>query len=156
MRSEACTGRALNSDATCAVEIEFRPKSPGYHSALLIARATTGQYTAAVLGGYGYYAPTFDTAEEQVTAGDTFGVGGNGFPPGTTVRIGFDDASAALGEITVRPDGTFLTLLSMPRQVRGGERRLVATGEDGAVATVEVVVRTAAPPVTPGTPGFGT
>jgi len=153
---EACTGRALNAQATCAVEVEFRPTTPGYHSALLMVWATTGQYTAAVLGGYGYYAPGFDTAEEQITAGRSFGVGGDGFPPGTTVQIGFDDGSDPIGEVPVRMDGTFLALLDMPGQVRGGVRRLVATGVNGAVASVEVVVRSAAPTVVPGTPGSGT
>lgn len=154
--AEACTGRALNPDATCAVEVAFRPGTPGYHSALLVVRAGTGQYTAAVLGGYGYYAPGFDTDVEQVPAGTTFGVGGNGFLPGTSVQIGFDDGSPPLGEVTVREDGTFLHRLDMPARARGGVRRLVATGADGAVAVAEVIVRAAAAPVPAGSPGSGT
>src|SRR5690606_15862766 len=33
--TESCTGRALNPDATCAIEIEFVPQRPGYRSALV-------------------------------------------------------------------------------------------------------------------------
>src|SRR5690606_3766858 len=62
---EACTGRALNPAATCAVELEFRPTGAGNSSALLVAPAgpganpaTNGAYTAAVLGGYARYAPS--------------------------------------------------------------------------------------------------
>lgn len=154
--SQACTGRALNARAACAVEVEFRPVAPGYRSALLRVATSIGQYTTAVLGGYAYYAPTFATAESEITAGHQFGVGGNGFPPESVVRIGFDDGGAPLAEVTTRVDGTFLALLDMPGQVRGGRRRLVATGPDGAVAVTEVLVRSAAPAVPPGVPGYGT
>ncbi|HWL45321.1 MAG TPA: choice-of-anchor D domain-containing protein [Ilumatobacter sp.] len=153
--SEACTGRALNPGATCAVEVEFVPHAPGYRSALLAVGATTGQYTAAVLGGYARYAPVFEVAAPEVVAGTRLGVGGNGFPAGTQVRIGFADGSAALGQVTVRDDGGFIALLDVPSLVRSGQRRLVATGTDGAVAGADVLVRSAAPTVLPRTPGAG-
>lgn len=153
--TEVCTGRALNPNATCAIEIEFHPHSPGYRSALLAVTATTGQYTAAVLGGYARYLPTFETSVPDVVAGGRFGVGGRGFPAGSPVRIGFDDGTAALAELTVGPDGRFLAVLDVPAQVRGGQRRLVATGTEGAVAGADVLVRSAGSDVVPGTPGFG-
>src|SRR5690606_25200395 len=87
---ESCTGRALNPNATCAVEIEFVPQRPGYRSALLAIVATTGQYTAAIVGGYASYQPTLARAVDEIVAGNGLGVGGDGFPPGSTVRIGFD------------------------------------------------------------------
>lgn len=153
--SEACTGRALNPDATCAVEIEFAPHAPGYRSALLAVSATTGQYTAAVVGGYARYAPTFETSEPEITAGARLGVGGNGFPAGATVLIGFDDGTPPLGEVTAGPDGGILAILDVPALTRAGARRLVATGPDGAVAGTDVLVRSAARDVIPGTPGAG-
>lgn len=153
--TEACTGRALNPDATCAVEIEFQPHSPGYRSALLAVTATTGQYTAAVLGGYARYLPTFETSVPDVVAGERFGVGGRGFPAGLPVRIGFDDGSAVLAELTVGPDGRFLAVLDMPALVRAGERRLVAAGAEGAVAGTDILVRSAGSAVQPGSPGSG-
>jgi len=154
--AEACTGRALNASAKCAVEVEFRPTAPGYRSALLIVTTDTGSYTTTVLGGYARYRPEFRTADAVVTAGREFGVGGNGFPPGTTVQIGFDDGSAALLEVTTSDDGTFLAVLDLPGLLRGGRRRLVATAPDGAVVTTDVLVRPAARVVVAGTPGSGT
>ena len=153
--SEACTGRALNPNATCAVELEFVPTTPGYRSALLAVTATTGQYTAAVVGGYARYLPTFETTSPEVLAGERFGVGGRGFPAGSVVRIGFDDGSEPLGEVTTRPDGGFVALFDLPPAARGGNRRLVATASNGVVAGVDLLVRPAAPTIVPGLPGTG-
>lgn len=156
VRSEACTGRALNPDATCAVEVEFAPHRPGYRSALLAVTAVTGQYTAAVLGGYARYAPTLDTSVPEIVAGEGLGVGGEGFPAGAEVQVGFDDGSAPLGVVTAGIDGGFIAIVDIPSLTRAGNRRLVATGPDGAVAGTDVLVRAAAPAVLPGTPGSGT
>jgi len=153
--SQACTGRALNANATCAVEVEFRPRAPGYRSALLVATTTAGQYTAAVLGGYARYTPTFGVADQHLVAGEQFGVGGNGFPANATVRIGFDDGSAPLAEVTTTSEGGFLAQLDLPALVRGGERRIVASGPDGAVAAADVIVRSRGDSIVPRTPGAG-
>ena len=153
--TEACTGRALNPSATCAVEIEFLPRSPGYRSALLAVTATSGQYTAAMVGGYARYEPRLGTSTPDVVAGGSLGIGGNGFPPGSEVRVGFDDDTEPLAAITVGDDGRFLVVIDLPALLRAGDRRLVATGIDGAVAGTDVLVRSAAPDVVPGTPGAG-
>jgi hypothetical protein len=83
--SEACTGRALNPDASCAVEIQFVPRGPGYRSALLLATATTPigrPYTAAVVGGFARYDPVF-LRDENTPArpGGQIGIGGSGSRP---------------------------------------------------------------------------
>jgi Tol biopolymer transport system component len=153
--TESCTGRALNPNATCAVEIEFLPHSPGYRSALLAVTGTTGQYTAAMVGGYARYEPRLGTSTPDVVAGGDLGIGGNGFPAGSEVRVGFDDDTEPLAAVTVGADGRFLVVIDLPALVRAGERRLVATGIDGAVAGTDVLVRSAAPDVVPGTPGAG-
>ncbi len=36
VQEQSCTNRALNPDASCAIEVEFRPKGVGYRSALLL------------------------------------------------------------------------------------------------------------------------
>ena len=154
--SESCTGRALNPEATCAVEVEFLPGHPGYRSALLAVTAVSGQYTAAVLGGYARYAPVLETSVAEVVAGEGLGVGGRGFPAGGLVRIAFDDGTGTLGEVSARIDGSFIAIVDIPSLSRAGSRRLVATGSDGAVAGTDVLVRAAAPAVLPGTPGSGT
>jgi hypothetical protein len=71
------------------------------------------------------------------------------------VRVGFDDDTEPLASVTVGNDGRFLVVIDLPALVRSGERRLVATGTDGAVAGTDVLVRSAAPDVVPGTPGTG-
>ena len=62
--TEACTRRALNPDASCAVGIEFLPTDAGYRSALLVAIAVDGAYTTAVIGGFADYEPDLRTAVE--------------------------------------------------------------------------------------------
>jgi hypothetical protein len=154
--TQSCTGRALNPDASCTVEIEFRPTGSGYRSALLIATTTPlGQYTAAVLGGFASYEPTFETDGRRARPGGSIGIGGTGFPVGATVSIGFDDGSAPFDMVTANEDGAFLAILKLPGRLRVGERRLVASSADGAVATLTVDLDAPIRRWVPGMPGFG-
>ena len=156
---ESCTNRALNPDANCAIEIEFRPKGVGYRSALLIVSTPGGQYTAAVLGGFARYKPTFETTaqttDEPARAGRPLGLGGSGFPPETDVAIGFDDGSEPFATVQTNTDGGFLAIVTMPSRLRIGERRLVATAKDGAVANVTIDVHGSISTLNPAIPGFG-
>jgi hypothetical protein len=137
---ESCLRRALNSDASCAVEIEFRPTDVGYRNALLVATARTGEYTTAFLGGYAGYEPTF---------------GLQGFPAGVDVAIGFDDGSEPFASVTTSDTGAALALLQTPLRVRGGTHRLVASAGETAIATVEVTFNARTTRTTPGLPGYG-
>jgi Tol biopolymer transport system component len=156
----ACTGgRALNTDASCAIGIEFRPTGSGYRSALLVAVADDGQggrpYTTAVLGGYARYEPTFQISEPTARRGEEFVVGGSGFPGGTALSIGFEDGGEPFATVQTNPDGTFLAILTMPGRVRTGPRLLVASGPGGAVAGVPVEIEGAVDRAVPGAPGYG-
>ena len=159
--AESCLGRALNPDASCAVEIEFRPTDVGYRNALLIAvtgasQATPGgEYTAAFVGGYAGYEPTFEVTDESVSVGEQLGIGLNGFPADTEVSIGFDDGSAPWARVTTNDVGAALALLQTPTRVRAGPHRLVASAGETAIATVEVEFVAAPRRPTPGLPGFG-
>jgi hypothetical protein len=163
-----CTGRALNPDASCAVEIEFRPTGAGFRSALLIATAgaganpaTNGAYTAAVLGGFARYEPSLSVAladsgdVPQGRPGAEVGVGGNGFPAGSEVSIGFGDGNPPFASVTANDDGAFLAIVRLPGRLRVGDRQLVATASDGAIATnpISIVGRTTR--TVPGLPGYG-
>lgn len=159
VREQSCTDRALNPDASCTIEVEFRPKGVGYRSALLIVTTPIGQYTTAVLGGFARYSPTFETTaqttDEPARPGRPLGLGGAGFPPQTDVAIGFDDGSEPFATVTTNEVGSFLAIVNLPSRLRIGERRLVATAKDGAVANVTVEVLGRVTRVNPAVPGFG-
>lgn len=156
---QSCTNRALNPDASCTIEVEFRPRGVGYRSALLLVSSPTGQYTAAVLGGFARYEPTFETTaqttDEPARAGRPLGLGGSGFPPETTVAIGFDDGSPPFATVETNEGGGFLAIVTLPSRLRIGERRLVATADDGAVANVTIDVLGSVSRLNPAVPGYG-
>jgi len=153
--TQSCTNRALNPDASCAIEVEFRPTGAGYRSALLIATTPIGQYTTAVLGGFASYEPTFEVAERRARPGGRIGIGGFNFPIGAVVSIGFDDGSSPFDVVVANDDGSFLKILTLPGRLRAGERRMVASSADGAVATVTINIDAPIRRWIPGTPGFG-
>lgn len=165
---ESCTGRALNPDASCAVEIEFRPTAAGYRSALLVATAgaganpaTNGAYTTAVLGGYAGYEPTLSVAVAegggvpQGRPGDEVGIGGAGFPAGSMVAVGFGDGSEPFTTVTANEEGAFLAIVRLPGRLRIGDRQLVASAVDGAVATTPIAIMGPTRRNVPGLPGYG-
>ncbi|MFW2335828.1 MAG: choice-of-anchor D domain-containing protein [Ilumatobacter sp.] len=159
IRGQSCTNRALNPNASCTVEVEFHPKGVGYRSALLIVSTPSGQYTSAVLGGFARYSPTFETTaqttDEPARPGQTLGLGGAGFPPDAVVAIGFDDGTEPFATVTSNAEGSFLAIVSLPARLRIGERRLVATASDGAVANVTIDVLGSESRINPAVPGFG-
>lgn len=156
---QSCTNRALNPDASCTIAVEFRPRGVGYRSALLVVSTPSGQYTAAVLGGFARYEPTFETTaqttDEPARAGRPLGLGGTGFPPDTEVAIGFDDGSPPFATVQTNSGGGFLAIVTLPSRLRIGERRLVATAKDGAVANVTIDVLGSVSRLNPAVPGYG-
>ncbi len=159
IRGQSCTNRALNPNASCTIEVEFHPKGVGYRSALLIVSTPSGQYTSAVLGGFARYSPTFETTaqttDEPARPGQTLGLGGAGFPPDAVVAIGFDDGTEPFATVTSNAEGSFLAIVTLPARLRIGERRLVATASDGAVANVTIDVLGSESRINPAVPGFG-
>jgi hypothetical protein len=165
---ESCTGRALNPDASCAVQIEFHPSGAGYRSALLVATAgpgayaaTNGAYTASVLGGFARYEPSLSVAVAvpgdvpKGRPGAEVGIGGSGFPVGSEVTIGFGDGSAPFATTTANDHGAFLAIVRLPGRLRVGERQLVATGPDGATAATPIAIVGRTGRTVPGLPGYG-
>jgi hypothetical protein len=153
--TQSCTGRALNPDASCTVEVEFLPTGAGYRTALLVAVTPNGEYTTAVLGGYARYEPSFGTNAPVAQPGSEVGLGGSGFPADAPVTIGFDDGSPPFATITTDGTGSFLTGITLPTRVRLGERRLVASSSDGAVATFTLDVVARRRTAEPWLPGYG-
>jgi hypothetical protein len=153
--SEACTRRALNPDASCAVGIEFLPTDSGYRSALLVATAVDGAYTTAVIGGYAHYEPDLRTAEPTARPGEPFWVGGSGFPANSVVSLGFDDGGSPFASIPTTKDGTFLVSETMPARIRLGPRVLVASSPGGVVADHTIDLLGSRDTTTPAVPGFG-
>ncbi len=153
--TQSCTRRALNPDASCTVEVEFHPLGAGYRSALLIATTPIGQYTSAVLGGFARYDPELVTEFSSGRPGEQLGIGGNRFPANSTVSIGFDDGGEPFATATTNEVGKFLALITLPARLRAGERRLVASSADGAVATVAITVDGPVRRLDQPLPGFG-
>jgi hypothetical protein len=165
---QSCTGRALNPGASCVVEIEFRPTGAGFRSALLVATAgpganplSNGAYTAAVIGGFARYEPSLSVAvgdsggAPQGRPGGEVGIGGTGFPVGSQVAIGFGDGSPPFASITANDDGAFLAVIRLPGRLRVGDRQLVATAPDGAIATTPISIVGRIEHTVPGQPGYG-
>ena len=165
--TQACTGRFLNPDASCAVEIEFRPTDSGYRTALVIASTPQGAYTAAVLGGFARYSPTIGVdeptaalgAEQGVEAaaspGASVGIGGNGFPSGALVAVGFDDGGDPFTTVVAGPEGAFLAVIDLPIRTRSGDRRLVVSASGGAVVAIPIRILPLARARVPFIPGYG-
>jgi hypothetical protein len=153
--TEACTRRALNPDASCAVGIEFLPTGAGYRSALLIATAVDGAYTTAVLGAFADYEPDLRTAEPTARPGEQFWVGGSGFPASSVVSLGFDDGGSPFVTIPTTPDGTFLVSVTLPARIRIGPRVLVASSPGGVVADRAIEVLGSRDTTAPVVPGYG-
>jgi hypothetical protein len=153
--TQSCTNRALNPDASCTIEVEFRPTDAGYRSALLIVTTPIGQYTSAVLGGFASYEPVFDAASDVVRPGAELGIGGTGFPADSLVSIGFDDGGAPFTVVEANSGGKFLAIVMVPARLRVGQRLLVAAAENGAVGTWAIEVQGRPNPVIPRLPGFG-
>lgn len=158
--TQSCTRRALNPDASCAIEVEFRPKTAGYRSALLlvttIATEFTGaEYTSAVIGGLGLYEPTFEATTANARPGATIGVRGGGFPGNVPVSIGFDDGATPFATVQSTANGAFLNEIVLPTRTRIGERRLVATAPGGVTATIVITIEGRPNRTATALPGFG-
>ena len=153
--TQSCTGRAINPDASCTVEVEFHPQGAGYRNALLIATTPIGQYTSAVLGGFARYDPELVTEVPSAQPAGTLGIGGNRFPANSIVSIGFDDGGEPFATATTNEVGKFLARITLPARLRAGERRLVASSADGAVAVATITVAAPVRRWDPTLPGFG-
>lgn len=154
---QSCTGRFLNPQASCAVELEFRPTDDGYRSALLIVTTDTGggAYTTAVLGGFAEYEPRFETVTDTVEAGDTLGIGLHGFPADSMVSVGFDDGSQPFETLSTNSVGSALAIVQLPARLRAGTQRLVASAGESAIATVTIEVTSPPRRVIVPLPGLG-
>jgi Tol biopolymer transport system component len=154
--TESCTGgRSLNPDASCAIEVEFHPIDDGYRSALIIATTSTGVYTAAIVGGFASYAPTFVVERGSVAPGGDLDVTLAGFPAGSAVSIGFDDGGDPFALVSVDDSGGSSTRVTIPLRVRSGVHRLVASAGDTSTATTIIAITATRRPITPGVPGYG-
>ena len=159
---DSCRNRALNPDATCAVEVEFRPTGEGYRTALLVARTgssdptTAGSYTAAVLGGYAVHDPTIVVPAGLVARpGSEVQVVGTGFPIREPVVVGFGVGAVPLATVTADETGSFAVTVELPVRLPGGERSLVASASDGATAVARLMVVPRSRTPMPGIPGSG-
>jgi hypothetical protein len=150
---QSCRNRALNPAATCTVEIEFRPTGSGHRTAVLEVGTPGGQYTAAVLGGEGTYAPRLEVVSPTVVAGGVLGIGAHGFPANSGVTLRFADTGRAFAIVTTNDAGLALAEVEIASRERGGTRTIVANGPDGTVAIAAVEVRRGADHA--GVPGFG-
>ena len=155
--TQSCTGRYLNPDASCAIEVQFTPTDAGYRSGLVVARTTVGEYTTALLGGYARYAPVLSAEVDTVSPGEAVSLSLDGFPVDSAVTVGFDDGSGAFANTVTDADGHALAVLQLPTRIRAGEHRIVASAGEAAIATHTVLVTSASDRrvTNPGVPGYG-
>ncbi|MGH9134055.1 MAG: choice-of-anchor D domain-containing protein, partial [Ilumatobacteraceae bacterium] len=151
---ESCTNRALNPDASCSVEVEFRPIASGRRSALVVLRTPTGEYASAIVSGEARYAPQIGVASPSVGVGDTLGVGGSGFPANSGIVLRFADGIRPFAIASTNASGIFLIEVEIPVTERAGDRVLIASSPDEVAASTDLRV-VSARVVTPGVPGFG-
>jgi hypothetical protein len=151
---QSCTNRALNPDASCSVEVEFRPRDSGRRSALVLLRTPTGEYTSAIVAGEATYAPEVGVAAPSVGVGAVLGIGGTGFPANSGIVLRFTDGVRPFAIATTNESGVFLIEIAIPLTERAGHRVLIASSPDEVAAstTLEVTRPRAA---TPGMPGLG-
>ncbi|MEI2637666.1 MAG: hypothetical protein V9F03_01515 [Microthrixaceae bacterium] len=78
-------------------------------------------------------------------------VAGTGFAPGTTVDVWLFSTPTFLGDVVVRPDGTFDQLLALPDGIEVGEHtvQMNGLGESGEVYSVSSGLIVKASPVAP-------
>ena len=152
--TDSCAGKALNPRATCSVGVTFTPTEPGRRTGLVTVFTPTGHYTTMVAAGDGRYDPVFVVADPEVEAGRDVVVGGNGFPPATSVSIMFGDDSTDSFVVNTNVDGAFIVAVPIDPVARGGERTLVAQAADGTTASTTLQV-IESPSISAGLPGFG-
>lgn len=153
--AESCTDRALNPNATCAIEVEFVARAPGRRTASLTATTDTGEYTAAIVGGVATLEARLEVASVTVPAGGELGVGLAGFAPDSLVTLAFADSARTLTTVRVGADGSLLHVVGIQRRERGGDRTVVATGPGGVTVSADVRIERGPVPM-PGLPGHGT
>jgi hypothetical protein len=151
---QSCTNRALNPDASCSVEVEFRPLAAGRRSALVLLQTPTGEYTSAIVSGEASYAPEVGVASPSVQVGGTLGIGGSGFPANSGIVLRFADGLRPFAIATTNQSGVFLTEVEIPITEGAGERVLIASSPDEVAASTTVLLLRP-PSAPPGVPGFG-
>jgi hypothetical protein len=152
--ASTCTG-PLDIAQTCTVDVSFTPKAGGQRSAVVTVGTDAGQYTTILVGGDGRYTATMSTSSDRLFSGATFGVGGNGFPPNSTVTLLFADGAGGTYTARTNKGGAFLTSFVLGANERPGPRTLVARTPDGASAAVSVtVVPSLAPSAGPASPNW--
>lgn len=151
--SQACTGRALNPGATCAIEIEFVPTAATLRTASIVATTIEGARTSAIIGGVARYEPELHLAGPTAIPGGPLGIGLLGFPADTDVRLSLDDGFTTFAVVRTDAAGGALAEVTVPRRGRGGDRYVSAhAGALFAEAPV-TILRPAESPA--GIPGYG-
>jgi Tol biopolymer transport system component len=151
---QSCTNRALNPDASCSVEVEFRPLAAGRRSALVLLQTPTGEYTSAIVSGEASYAPEIAVASPSVQVGGFLGIGGSGFPANSGIVLRFADGIRPFAIASTNESGVFLIQVEVPITEGAGDRVLIASSPDEVAASTGVLlVRPAS--AMPGVPGYG-
>ena len=135
-----CSG-ALGVQASCTVDVAFRPTAGGQRVATVRVVGETGEYAPMIVAGTGTYsAASLVSATDRVLAGTRLGVGGSGFPANTSVTLDWADGSGGTFTVRTSKDGTFLASLLLAPTERPGRRTLVAHISAGPTAAVDVIV----------------
>jgi hypothetical protein len=151
---QSCTNRALNPDASCSVEVEFRPLAGGRRSALVLLQTPTGEYTSAIVSGEASYDPRIAVASPSVQLGGVLGIGGSGFPANSGIVLRFATGIRPFAIASTNASGVFLIEVEVPVTEGVGDQLLMASSPDEVAASTGVLVLRP-PSATPGVPGFG-
>lgn len=152
--SNLCVDRPLNPRANCTIGITFSPSDAGRRTALVTVTTETNQYTTMVVAGDGLFEPEVALAIEEVAVGGDVPIGATGFPANTELTVVFGDGPTDSVTVTTDETGSFLALVPVAGNERGGERTLVVQSPGGAVASAGVRV-VDGDDLLIGVPGFG-
>jgi hypothetical protein len=147
VKSSSCLGQVMIPGANCTVVVAFTPVGAGYRTAIVRVTTDTGQYTTVLVNGVGSFAPRMSVAADTVQAGESIGIGGSGFEPGSQVTIAWADGSGLAVAVTIDDRGMFLAAFPTKRLERPGDRQIVV---QGSAATLTASVRVIRRPVDDG------
>ena len=152
---QSCTNRALNPDASCSVEVEFRPRASGPEECAGVAPDTDRRVHVGDRVGRGVVrAADRGRPRRRSRSAACSGIGGSGFPANSGFVLRFADGIRPFAIATTNASGVFLIEIEVPITEGAGERVLIASSPDQVAASTDVLVLR--PPSTmPGVPGFG-
>lgn len=138
--ADGCSGQTLQPEATCPVQVVFKPTGAGRRTATVVTTAGNGAYATYLISGDSRFVPMMSTSTATIVAGQRVLVSGGGFSPNTPVVLRFADGNGRPVRVTSDANGAISTVVLVRAGERTGERLLVGQTADGQTAGVWVTI----------------